>query len=150
MNAINYWKVEPFISEICKVVLQTLIEKKEQKDQYDRQMKWWAFYSSLMGCLALIYLYGFNLTHAESVRAALFSLAGDRMIWFIGIYFLVAGVQWKRLKKKCAKADDEYESIRKEIIERGDDLWPRPEMWKNRYQVLEYVKSEYNINLYHK
>ncbi|MDN4527354.1 DUF2663 family protein [Fictibacillus fluitans] len=150
MNALNYWKVEPYISDICKVVLQTLIEKKERKDQLDKQMKRWAFYSSLMGCLSLIYLYGFKWNEAGSLRAAVASLAGDQMIWFIFVYFLLAGVQWKRIKKKCAKADEEFESIRKEIVERGDDLWPRPDMWNNRHQVMEFIKSEYNINLYYK
>lgn len=150
MNAINYWKVEPFISEICKVILQTLIEKKEKKDQIDRLMKWWAFYSSLMGCLGMIYLYGFKLENAGSVPSAIASIAGDKMIWFIGIYFILAGVQWKRLKKQAEKADDEYENIRKEFIERGEDLWPKPDLWNNRHHVLEYIKAEYNINLYHK
>ncbi|EIT86559.1 hypothetical protein A374_03274 [Fictibacillus macauensis ZFHKF-1] len=150
MNAINYWKVEPYISDLCKVVLTTLIEKKEKKDHADKQMKWWGVYSSLMGALAFIYVFGFKWNEAEGVRTAVMSIASDRLIWFMALYFVLASLQWKRLNKQHEKACEEFENLRKEMIDRGEELWPQPDRQNYKHQVLTYMSEAHNINLYYK
>ncbi len=54
------------------------------------------------------------------------------------------------MKKKYKKADDDYEAIRSDFIDRNEEWWSDEEQWEKRHIVFEFMKKNYNINIFHK
>ncbi|ALF11351.1 YpbF family protein [Parageobacillus thermoglucosidasius] len=52
-------------------------------------------------------------------------------------------------KRKCDKAEEEFHSLRCEIIQKSADLWKEEQQWKERHKLFERMKKEYDINLYY-
>ncbi|MGC4376260.1 DUF2663 family protein [Fictibacillus sp. Mic-4] len=150
MNASN-WKIDPYMTEVSKVVLKNLVRKKEEKDRFERLAQKWSFAMFLVGLGTFLYLFlviwpKVLVQHVNLV----YMLMSDKVI--MGAIFLygLSLFQFSFYKKKHKKADEEFELVRNDVIERGDELWSEPEQWKNRHHILAFMKSEYNINIYHK
>lgn len=66
------------------------------------------------------------------------------LILTIGLFGLM-----NLLKQKREKAEKEFHDLRREIVDKSKDLWKKEEAWKNRHQVFEMMKNNYDINLFY-
>ncbi|WP_404442568.1 YpbF family protein [Sutcliffiella horikoshii] len=135
--------------EATKQTLQLLVEKKRKQDTFKKREWRWRISCCITLGLFLIYIYFFIFRQAPSNSEGI-SYFFDRSIHFWIVMFI--GVQIgmiKYLLYKKDKAEKEYHDLRKEMVKRSDDYWSKPVDWKQRHQVFDLMKKEFDINLYH-
>mgnify|MGYP001177949011 CR=1 FL=1 len=143
-------KIGDWTDQATKQLLQLAVNKKRKFDKFKKYhlySVWWTVIS------AFIFLYYINETVIEPYDDSfqvMISVFVDHpfhlyMVLIIGGSFGGMNV----LKKKKTKAEDEYHELRREIVDRSKDLWKHEVAWKKRHLVLDMMKKEFNINLYH-
>jgi hypothetical protein len=135
--------------EATKQTLQLLVDKKRKQDNFKkREMRWRVSCCITLGLfLAYVYYFIFHDSYSFSVSISYFF---DRSVHFGVIMFITFQVGMiKYLLYKKDKAEKEYHDLRKEMVKRSDDYWSQPNEWKQRHQVFEMMKKEFDINLYH-
>jgi cobalamin biosynthesis protein CobD/CbiB len=150
MNALNHWKIRPHVNSLTSVVLAQLVEKKAEKDKWKKALNQWGLSMLFVVVATFVYLYYFKVRTASYMANPLTLLFDDEMVWVCIVYLILSSFQMIWMKKKYKKADDDYEAIRKDFIDRNEEWWSDEEQWEMRHVVFEFMKKEYNINIYHK
>ncbi|MFC7370480.1 DUF2663 family protein [Fictibacillus iocasae] len=136
------------VPDATKQMLTVLIQKKAEKEKWKSLLNQWGF--SFMFILVLFWVYAsFTIADLTGQEGA-GRLLSDPVVWICGLFCMLSGFQLMRLRKKHGKADDEYESARRDFIDRNEEWWSEREQWDNRHLVLEFMKNEYNINVINK
>ncbi|WP_100398515.1 DUF2663 family protein [Bacillus sp. FJAT-44742] len=52
-------------------------------------------------------------------------------------------------KRKLVKAEEEFEKLREELIQRSEELWDTKERWETRHELFSCLQENYDINLFH-
>jgi hypothetical protein len=136
--------------QATRQMLQKVIERKRKYEhlKFRHIIVMWA--TVFAAFLYLYYLYQTVLDPYSYSFAAMFSVYVDNsanlyyLVFTVGLYGFM-----NLLQKKRDKAENEYNALRCEIIDKSKDLWKQEDQWKNRHLVFEMMKSNYDINLYH-
>lgn len=135
--------------DATKKTLQLLVAKKRKFDQFKKREWRWRLSTFFTLGLFLIYIYYFIVGQSTSY-SEMFAYFFDRSIHLPIVMFIGCQIGMiKYLLYKKDKAEKEYHELRKEMVKRSDDYWSQPEEWKQRHQVFEMMKREFDINLYH-
>ncbi|WP_217224706.1 DUF2663 family protein [Desertibacillus haloalkaliphilus] len=133
------------------VVLQELIDKKQEEKTYEARKLRWSLTTFLCLGVCLLYIYfGQSLSTSGFAGSALHSLLSDRNFLFIVLLVSVCLMRVNFYTKKQEKAEDDYEALRIETVERCSELWDTPEQWNKREKAFQLLKETYGVNLYHK
>ncbi|MFC4617841.1 DUF2663 family protein [Camelliibacillus cellulosilyticus] len=149
MEDLEALRREGRITEVTYQILIRLVKRKDKKEIY----KHWKF---LIGCVllliygAVLYYLFIGFANTEPNPAMIAFIFDNHRLWQLGFVLLVSLFVWKFINKKYDDADDDYEDLRKEIIDRGDELWFRQMDTQVRAEVLEILDAKLKINLYHK
>jgi len=136
--------------QATRQMLQKVVERKRKYEHLKLRhliVMWATVFAAF---LYLYYLYQTVLDPYSYSFAAMFSAYVDNsanlyyLVFTVGLYGFM-----NLLQKKRDKAENEYNALRCEIIDKSKDLWKQEDQWKNRHLVFEMMKSNYDINLYH-
>ncbi len=146
MNDLKEWND---LSHVVKVMLTELIERHEKLHKYERARLIWGLFA--LFCFGLSVLYCYDLIHwrQPSIKANLFRIVDQPFFIWLLLINLIGLLQVRFFMKKTLKAEEEYESLRKEFIERNQELWEDGHAKKQRDVIYSYLKDRYDINLYH-
>ncbi|MET3696148.1 uncharacterized protein DUF2663 [Bacillus oleivorans] len=143
-------KIGDWTDQATKQLLQLAVNKKRKFDKFKRYhlLSVWCTVIS-----AFLFLYYVNNTviepYSDSFQLMISAFVDHPyhlyMVLIVGGSFGGMNV----LRKKRSKAEDEYHELRREIVDRSKDLWKHEEAWRKRHLVLDMMKKEFNINLYH-
>ncbi|WNB93692.1 DUF2663 family protein [Bacillus sp. NEB1478] len=150
MKTINHWEIKPFVNELTSIVLGQLVEKKAEKERWKKALNQWGASMIFVVIATFVYLYYFRVRTASSYVNPVTLLFGDEMVWICTIFLIYSGFQMIWMKKKYKKADDDYEAIRTDFIDRNEEWWSDEKQWDKRHIVFEFMKKQYNINIFHK
>lgn len=138
--------------EVTEKVLKELIKRKDEE-------KRWKSAVSKAG-LILIILFAFLMFYFFSAKQGLMdrfsftafhaAVFSDPILWLFGLGLLFGFFRLQHVSKKYEEADDDFEELRCELIERSEELWSEPEEWRNRHHIFTLLEEEYGINLFHK
>jgi hypothetical protein len=150
MNALNHWRINPFVNDLTSIVLGQLVEKKAEKDRWKKAINQWGLSMIFVVIATFVYLYFYKISTAATYDNPLLLLFGDEMVWICMAYLILSSFHMIWMKKKYKKADDDFEAIRSDFIDRNEEWWSDEEQWNMRHVVFEFMKKEYNINIFHK
>ncbi|WP_226657361.1 DUF2663 family protein [Guptibacillus hwajinpoensis] len=146
MDALKEWKL-PQQSKVTIVLLQELVERKNSEKQYKAKSQTYGY------LLAFILVTMGGLVWYELENSTSFFIS-ELSIRSLPIMLVISSVityfQLRKFSKKSKKAEDEFESLRLEIIDRSDELFKDQHQWESRHDVFNYLKEAYDINLYYK
>lgn len=130
---------------VVSVILAELVKRKQIWVAMEKEkVKWtWLIFISL--ALFLYHLYDMTIDHY------VFHTILDKS--YMTVVFIIIGVSYIQISyfiKKCKKAEQQFEELRIDIIERNTELWEKDEYWKQREAIFARMKEKYDINLYHK
>ncbi|MEW5321872.1 YpbF family protein [Geobacillus thermoleovorans] len=136
------------LDEVAKEMLMAVIEKKKKWERLEKRTL--LLQAAAFVGLAVFFLY-------ILAKAASFGTWGERIAWFFAapvhvfILLLLSTVYWAGVyyKGKSEKAEDDFHALRCEIIQKSIDLWKDEEQWNGRHRLFEWMKREYDINLYY-
>lgn len=138
-----------YIDEVTKQMLLAVIEKKRKWERLKKN----AIFLQLVafsGFTSFFIYVLVDLVVPSGTWAAFVQAFFGRtvhlyiLLWLFTSYW--AGLYYKR---KCDKAEEEFHSLRCEIIQKSTDLWKEEQQWKERHKLFELMKKEYDINLYY-
>lgn len=142
--------LEDWTDPATKQMLQNLVERKRKYDRLKSQHQLILFVAVSFSCFYFYYVYRLiYLPHFHSVTALFSAFFDDRFNpFFLFALLAVYGLTgiWKR---KADEAEEEFEALRREIIDKSKDLWDDGGSWKKRHIVFEIMKNHFDINLYH-
>lgn len=131
---------------VAKVMIDELIVRKKKLDTMEK-LKTRTTISVIVVSVAL-FLFGFNWT-GYGVLGLPFSINGSFGI----ILFLCSALGVARLlhlNKKTDKADQEFEELREEFIQRSEDFWKEDHQWKKREFTFNQLLKKYDINVFYR
>ncbi|MCF6408261.1 DUF2663 family protein [Pseudalkalibacillus salsuginis] len=155
MNGLQYWKFKQYlISEVTLEVVKNLIERRTKEKRFEQLLLKWSLSLFVVLFFSIVYTYFYKLPALERMfltnRDIMSDLTKDKLLFILLIAGVFCVIQMIHYKKKHTKAENEYEELRIATIERGEELWEKPVPWKHRHEVFDWLKSEHDINLYHK
>lgn len=155
MDGMKIWKFRQCqVSEVTIEVIKSLIEKRQKEQRFEQLVLKWALTLFVILFFALLYIYFYKLPTVEnlyvSTQSVSANLLQDKILGVLIIVGILSFVQMILYKKKHTKSESEYEELRIATIERGEELWEKPVPWQHRHEVFEWLKAEYDVNLYHK
>ncbi|WEG11405.1 DUF2663 family protein [Pullulanibacillus sp. KACC 23026] len=137
------------LSEVTHGVLKKLV-KKRKKERYWRNLQ---FINVMMLCclylIVLFTLFPFLKVYQNSFNGF---MKWAFIYWhFLMVFFIIAcHFALKIVTDKYNEMDGKYERLRKEIIDRENELWNRHvEDARSRFQVLTLFDDK-DVNLFHK
>ena len=136
------------LDEVTKEMLLAVIEKKKKWERLEKR-------TTILQVASFVGLAAFLLYVIANVSAV--ATWSERLAWFfaapvhIFILLLLCTVYWLAVyyKGKSEKAEDDFHALRCEIIQKSIDLWKDEEQWNGRHRLFEWLKREYDINLYY-
>ncbi len=134
------------LSNVGKYLIAEIIERKAEEVRAEKILNRWSYTSIIClvigGCYFLVnFYYSYSFIHV---------LANDFFMFCIIALFGISLLQVKLAKNKLDKAEDDYDQLRSEMIERSEEIWNTEELWKERDYVYEQLKKKFDVNLYHK
>lgn len=134
---------------VTNKVVKRLIEWKTRREKWKkRKFICDILAMALMGYVIVkIYFQLNTVNDIDGLYATLFSPGVESALTILIPIIIV----WKFSNWKYKEVDGDYEVLRKEVIDRADELWFQfPEDWSNRQEVLQYIDKEYGVNLFYK
>ncbi|MEI5907153.1 DUF2663 family protein [Bacillus spongiae] len=142
-------KLGPHTDEATKKMLQNVVTRKNKYEKVKQQhliILWLSiFYGFSLSYFSYRTIVGPNDSSFYNIFFSFFTNTLYVFLFSIAIFLFVSA---KILFDKKEKKEKEYHDLRCEIIDRSKDLW-KEEAWKQRHQIFELMKEEYDINLYH-
>ncbi|RYM05374.1 DUF2663 family protein [Sporolactobacillus sp. THM7-7] len=74
----------------------------------------------------------------------------DPVLLFFGFISLAAAIVFIRFHSKRVEAEDDYDDLRKEVIERENEIWVKEPDEAGRYEVIHFLLKNKDINLFYK
>ncbi len=149
VDAFKQWNLPQPQSKMTNVLLEELVERKNAEIQFKGKSQ---FYGYVLSCLLLGIgcLLWYELEKNSSLFVNGFSPSLMPFFMLMVSLSIVAYFQLRKIAKKCKKAEEEFESLRLEILDRSDELFEGQLQWQNRHAVFKYLKDQHEINLYYK
>ncbi|WP_085523517.1 DUF2663 family protein [Tuberibacillus sp. Marseille-P3662] len=138
--------------ELSGYTYDLLVKLKENKDK-EQQLKHvrniFGFVMLAIYFLALYYIYHHLLGSYTNLQQLTDLFANTFVV--IGLFGIAVGsVAWKILNDKHDDADDDYNTLRAEMIDRSEELWGSELQGDHRTKVCRKLQKDYDINLFHK
>ncbi|GEB77104.1 DUF2663 family protein [Sporolactobacillus inulinus] len=141
------------ISGVLFTILTEMIKRKKVKERWARREA--AAGISLMLCAGIVIVSTFllNARAIRSIHDFYMRITQPFSVSFLLLSLLFLLV-FSYTHSEREDADDDYDDLKDEIIERTDELWPSEEVDVQsdtiRFNVLTYLKKEFDINLFYK
>lgn len=134
------------LSDVGKYLIQEIIERKAEEIRAEKILNRWSYTAIIClvvggGYFLLNFYYSYSFIHV---------LANDIFMFCIIALFGISLLQVKLAKDKLEKAEEDYDNLRAEMIERSEEIWNTEQLLKDRDYVYELLKKNYDVNLYHK
>lgn len=149
MDALKQWNLPQPQSDVTMVLLNELIERKREEDQYKTKTHIYGYILMflLVVCGGLLV---YQLQVSPTVLWELFSFSSAPVLLILLMLSGITFYQLRRVSKKLKKAEGELDLLRLEVIDRSEELWKSEAQWERRHDVFNYMKINHDINLFHK
>jgi len=143
-------KLNHYTDEATKEMLQKVVEKKRKFEVLHKRHLLVMWLTILFAFCYFLFLYKHvAIPYAHSMER-MFSAFVEESFNLYAMTVIIGSFGFMNvLKQKTDKAEKEFHALRCEIIDKSKDLWKKEEEWKNRHQVFEMMKKEYDINLFY-
>ncbi|MCL1631853.1 YpbF family protein [Sporolactobacillus sp. CPB3-1] len=148
----NY-RDDGIISGTALIILSELLERKKKREKWRKREALSASGLIFFTGTTLIYIF---FLHTESLGSMhqLRSLIGSPVVWMLLSLSMAGLLFFSYCHNEREDAEDDYDELREEIIERSDELWPAEQPDANgdtkHYRILHQLKKEFDINLFYK
>jgi hypothetical protein len=139
-----------FLDEVGQVIINDLQKLKKKHQKKEKELKFYKGAMYVIVALFVAYLLIFTVFPHRFYYSSMISVLINNVYHYVFVGLLVTiHYRLKFLDKKVDKAEKEYDILRREVIQRTEELWPEGEKWDNRYLFFKEMKEKYGINLYY-
>jgi hypothetical protein len=141
------------ISGITFTILSELIKRKKEKDKWKSRESISGLVLTICVGIMIIYVFFFHPGMLSSMHD-LKALIGRPFSWAYVALCVALILLFTYCHGEREDAEDDYDELRDEIIERTDELWINDEPDTNgdtdRFHILSLLKKKFDINLFYK
>ncbi|HEU5138951.1 MAG TPA: DUF2663 family protein [Bacillales bacterium] len=139
------------LPEITIKLLSELVDRKEEAKRCKTGVMKVTLFLIVLFAVLLFYTFVVKQGVLSHLSSGMFpSILSDPFIWLLVIGMVIGFFRLKQVTRKYEEAEDDYEALRCELIDRSEELWPKLDYWKNRHHLFKHLEMEHEINLYHK
>lgn len=132
-------------------VLQELMDRKDEVTRWKNAAAKATLFLFVLLAVFLFYVFVIKQGLLSRFSPGMFrETLSDPFIWLLAIGLIACFFRLRHVTAKYEEADDDYEALRCELIERSTELWPKLDQWEGRDRYFAYLENEYDINLYFK
>ena len=136
------------VPEVTLTILRQLVQRKAKQDALKRKLVWWGMI--FLSCIVFASIFVTMQLHSVSTGERTYNdLMKSPSLW--GVALAVFGTYWQFFltRKSFEEAEEEYEALRMDVLNRSTELWSTEEQWEMRHLVFEFMKEQFDINLYY-
>lgn len=151
MDELTKFKEDQFISEVTYQMLLKLIKRKEEENIWKKYNHYYGLFMLFIVypiLLISLYILWKNAVIELSVTHVLRTFTNP-IAWTIVLFVYIVHHVWFWMSKELEDYEDDCDDLRKEIIDRAEELWDEKTSWENRHRVYDFLDKHYDINLYH-
>lgn len=137
------------IPDITYHILLKLIILKQKQAKYKRIRAIWGLLLVTIYVGLIYYFFNYKLSSTDQFYHFSVILV-DPFLWFLGIAAIGATIIWTSILKKYDDADEDFDELREEVINRHLELWYKHLDDKGKRDAMILLDKEADINLYHK
>lgn len=147
MEQLHKFREQNLINEVTFVLLKKIIELKKEENQ-------WKTYRNFYGYFMVIIIYPgtlFILLKSNTLAQIFFHFVDyltNPTVWAVLLVLYASHHIWFWFNNKLDGCEDDVDELRKEIIDRAEELWGNHFEWDNRHQVFHYLKKVHDVDLY--
>ncbi|HEX7065868.1 MAG TPA: DUF2663 family protein [Bacillales bacterium] len=139
------------LPEVTTKLLIELVDRKEEAKRCKTSVMKVTLFLIVLVIVLLFYIFVVKQGALSHFSSGMFpSILSDPFVWLLVIGLIVGFFRLKQVTRKYEEADDDYEALRCELIDRSEELWPKLAYWDIRHHLFEHLETEYEINLYFK
>jgi hypothetical protein len=152
MKKLTPWQFGDRLPHVALTMVNELIERRRVEAHLDAAKMIWG--SLLLVCLPTLFIY-IQVRYPLFIEQFYFAdiekaISSDWVFAVMSLFTVVGSIRMYQLQKKYEEAEEEYESLRHEFIDRCEELFAEPEQWDYRHHVFAHLEQQCDINLYHK
>lgn len=142
------WKdASPVVSRMVAI----LIARKLNEAKLKRAMVMLGSLQIAIVVCMLIYFRAIWKGIADSLTfTTVFSQLQEGVPLFLTVLFIACSFLLVYFHRKHEEAEEDYENLREEIVDRCEELFQEKGQWEKRHELFDQLIKEYDINLYHK
>ena len=138
------------LDEVGQVIINDLKKLKKKHQKKEAELTFYKGALILIAALFLAYVFIFTVLPYRFYYSSMISVLINDVYHYIFVGMLVTiHYRLKFLDKKADKAEQEFNALRREVIQRTEELWPEGEKRNNRHRFLKEMLEKHNINLYY-
>ncbi|WP_100488126.1 DUF2663 family protein [Sporolactobacillus pectinivorans] len=130
-------------------ILQELIKRKEKETFWKKRQSIAGIFLMVSGCIFVLYFFIVRNQRLTTLHG-IAQIISEPSSWLIGAAGLLLFFIYIRTYRAAEDAEDDFDELRAEVIDRGWELWPKEHEGNGRYEVMHYLLDEKDINLFYK
>ncbi|WP_160112356.1 DUF2663 family protein [Salicibibacter kimchii] len=137
---------EAYMTPIGERLIRELIERKKEEKKRERSVTFAAWIATAAFALMLLLLFSMEESNVGPAIMPFF-----RSDYGLTLVALCTGASAFLIieKKKRDKAEKEYTELRKEVVDRYEEIWNTEQLRAYSYPLFEWLEREHDVNLYH-
>ncbi|MFD2617670.1 DUF2663 family protein [Terrilactibacillus laevilacticus] len=140
---------EGVIPETTYRLLCKLIKLKEDESKQKKRRLWVSTTLVSLYAFFIFYLFFIKLS-GLTVLDPMRSVSTDPLILCFGLLCIFIHFVWVSARNKYEEAKEDFDDLRKEMIDRYEELWFKQIDQSGKDETLRFLNDEKDINLYHK
>lgn len=130
-------------------ILTELVKRKEKEKIWKKKESLYGLCLILSSSGLILFMFFFQKGRIESL-SGLIQFLNNPVSWVLGGTSFVAAFVFLRTHRESESAEDDFDELRKEVIDRGEELWPKEPDGSTRYTVIQFLLKKKGINLFYK
>ena len=148
-DLIDHMFEEGRISKHNYYLIKKIKERKKKKERYKMALYTLSLLILILCGVAIYCLFDGRVTQ-EQYALSLDSFLQNRFLFNLILAFIGLFLVFRFVGKRYEEVDRDYEKLRVEIINRSKELWSHHYDPDSEGLVYDYLKKDYDINLFHK
>ncbi|HHY71651.1 MAG TPA: DUF2663 family protein [Bacillus bacterium] len=139
-----------YLDEVGQVIIKDLLQLKRKFDKKEAELRFYKLAFLVIVAFFIGYLLFFIVMPYRFHYGMMISLLVNNVYHYLFIAVIVTiHSRLKFVEKKADMAEKDFNTLRCEVIQRSEELWPDGEKRKQRHHFFIEMKEKYNINLYY-
>ncbi|WP_167815170.1 DUF2663 family protein [Sporolactobacillus shoreae] len=130
-------------------ILKELEKRKLKENHWKKRRSVTGFFLILTNSAFVLYLLVFEGRSMASLHG-LNLMVREPEVLLLGVSGLLILFIYMRTQKEAKDAEDDFDELREEMIDRAWELWPKEPDGSGRYEIMQYLLKEMDINLFYK
>lgn len=147
--SLERYRNDETLPEVTYEILRELVERKGQADRMKKKRVHAGIRIIAAGILLIVYFLIFSSQIPTSLHD-LSHMLRQPFAWILTGIVMILMFGYMKTQRETADAEDDFDELREQVIDRALELWPKEQDGHLRAEVMRELFDERDINLFYK